>query len=189
MAARHNPSVRGKFVAYLIQEAPACCHGAHGLTAWCDSEDDLREHIEENFPGAFLPAKDVPEAFDAVSGLASNPATGQADTVSGGSEVKESHDAVPGEGSGSEEEGEEDEDFEEDLDTSVVWSGTFEKLCEDQAYQAQVVRVRFFSDFNHDHPDQKVEFSYSDSDPTPSVPEALRDAFDEWLASGEQAFC
>jgi hypothetical protein len=194
-------SVRGKYAAYLVQEGPPCCGLSHGLTDWFESQTDLEEFIDSNYPGA-----EWPSPAGAAEGSSEKPVDqtentepedGKAPEPSPSESVDEDdHEDAEVEGDeGEDEEGDEDEEDEDGDDDevddgiSIAWTGTFENLCEDMHYQAQVVRVRFFEDLNSNHPDKKVDFSYDDSEPTPPVPEALRGYFDEWLASGELAFC
>ena len=210
-------SVRGKYAAYLEQSGPACCGLSHGFTDWFDSEADLVEYVESNYPGADWPgsndeastkggeSEEGQNSTDALgtsqSPLAEHTATGNdIDTINAPLDMSvglnADADADDSDGDEDDEDEDEDEDDEDDEDEepeeddiSISWVGSFEDLCESPKYQAQVVRVRFFEDLKVDHPDKKVEFSYDDNVPTPPVPEHLRDLFDKWLASGEMAFC
>jgi hypothetical protein len=205
-------SVRGKYAAYLEQSGPACCGLSHGFTDWFDSEADLAEYIDSNYPGADWPGStdeastkgeeiedgqnNAAAVGDSEPPLAENPSTGNdIDTINAPLDMSVglNLDAGADDSDGDEDEEEEDEEEEdeesEEDDISISWAGSFEDLCESPQYQAQVVRVRFFEDLKVDHPDKQVEFSYDDNVPTPSVPEHLRDLFDKWLASGAMAFC
>lgn len=204
-------SVRGKYAAYLEQSGPACCGLSHGFTDWFDSEADLTDYIDFNYPGAAWPGsnEEVPtKGVESDEGQNNKGALGESeppsvetpatendsDTVNApldmsvGLNADADADDSDGDEDDEEEEDDEDEEPEED-DISISWAGSFEDLCESPKYQAQVVRVRFFEDLEVDHPDKKVEFSYDDNVLTPPVPEHLRDLFDKWLASGEMAFC
>ena len=200
-------SVRGKYAAYLEQSGPACCGLSHGFTDWFDSESELTEYIDFNYPGANWPVStdeastkgeevedgqnSAVDLGDSGPQLAENPATGnEIDTSNAPIDMSVGLNADAGadDSDGDENEEEEDDESEED-DISISWAGSFEDLCKSPQYQAQVVRVRFFEDLKVDHPDKQVEFSYDDNVLTPSVPEHLCDLFDKWLASGAMAFC
>ena len=195
-------SVRGKYAAYLVQEGPPCCGLSHGLTDWFDSKTDLEDFVDSNYPGAEWPSpagtgEGVPETpvgqtenAGTEAGEAPEPSQSESDeNTHENAEVEEEEEDEDEDEEGEDEEDEDGEEDDADDGISIAWAGTFENLCEDMHYQAQVVRVRFFEDLNSNNPDKRVEFSYDDSEPTPPVPEALRGSFDEWLASGELAFC
>lgn len=194
MAIKGDPTVRGKFAAYLIETGPPSGGEFHGLTDWCDTKAGLWEWINMNFPGASMPDNQEELKGSGTAQAAGSPpeaavAPKSDQTEEPTAEFSEKSEANEGP---KDEEGEEDGDewgdWEGETKTTVAWLGTFERLCVDQNYHAQVVRLRFFEDYNQDHRDERVRFSYGDSDLVPPVAEALRDAFDEWLVSGELSF-